>query len=56
MGQNESNPVRNMDKRTARREYRDDFMEAISLYRQKTRNIIENNINKVKNKEYLLLF
>ena len=34
MGNSESsNPVRNMDKRTARREYRTDFMRAISNYR-----------------------
>jgi hypothetical protein len=33
MGQNESNPVRNMDKRTARREHRDPFSSAISSYR-----------------------
>lgn len=33
MGQNESNPVRNMDKRTARREYRENFSSGISSYR-----------------------
>jgi hypothetical protein len=36
MGNAESgNPVRNMDKRTARREYKDDFAEAIKRYRLK---------------------
>jgi kinesin family protein 2/24 len=34
MGNNESNPIRNMDKRTARREYRRDFMRAIADYRR----------------------
>lgn len=33
MGNNESNPVRNMDKRTARREYRSEFTRAITSYR-----------------------
>jgi kinesin family protein 2/24 len=33
MGNAESNPVRNMDKRTARREYRDTFAGAIARYR-----------------------
>ena len=33
MGAAESNPIRNMDKRTARREYRDSFMRAIAKYR-----------------------
>ena len=33
MGAAESNPVRNMDKRTARRTYRAEFEEAIRLYR-----------------------
>lgn len=35
MGNAESNPVRNMDKRTARREYRDDFAAAIGRYRRR---------------------
>jgi hypothetical protein len=35
MGANESNPVRNMDKRTARREYREDFLTAIRSYRER---------------------
>lgn len=36
MGNSESsNPIRNMDKRTARREYKDDFEAAIARYRQK---------------------
>lgn len=36
MGNSESgNPVRNMDKRTARREYRNDFQAAITRYRQR---------------------
>lgn len=35
MGNAESNPVRNMDKRTARREYRDDFSAAIDRYRRR---------------------
>lgn len=36
MGNSESsNPIRNMDKRTARREYRSDFARAISNYRQR---------------------
>jgi kinesin family protein 2/24 len=35
MGNSESaNPIRNMDKRTARREYKDDFAGAITRYRQ----------------------
>lgn len=33
MGANESNPVRNLDKRTARREYKGFFQEAISSFR-----------------------
>jgi hypothetical protein len=33
MGQSESNPVKNIDKRTARREYHDDFSNAIQTYR-----------------------
>ena len=32
MGAAESNPIRNMDKRTARRTHRDDFVRAISRY------------------------
>lgn len=36
MGNSESsNPIRNMDKRTARREYRDDFLSSIQLYRNR---------------------
>lgn len=35
MGNAESNPVRNMDKRTARREYRETFSNAIASYRAK---------------------
>ena len=35
MGNNESNPIRNMDKRTARREYRTSFMKCISSYRKR---------------------
>jgi hypothetical protein len=36
MGNAESgNPVRNMDKRTARREYRDDFMSAVTRFRKR---------------------
>jgi kinesin family member 2/24 len=35
MGNNESNPIRNMDKRTARREYRGVFMKTISSYRKR---------------------
>ncbi len=34
MGANESAPVRNMDKRTARREYKDDFERAIMSMRR----------------------
>jgi hypothetical protein len=34
MGAAESNPVRNMDKRTARREYRKEFSAAIMRYRR----------------------
>ena len=37
MGNNESNPIRNIDKRTARREYRVTFMKAISSYRRRRR-------------------
>lgn len=33
MGNSESNPVKNIDKRTARREYHEDFKRAISTYR-----------------------
>ena len=33
MGAGESNPIRNMDKRTARREYKADFCRAIQHYR-----------------------
>ena len=33
MGNSTSNPVRNMDKRTSRREYSKDFEPAIELYR-----------------------
>ena len=36
MGNSESNPVRNMDKRTARREYKDDFAAAIERFRHRT--------------------
>jgi hypothetical protein len=35
MGNNESNPIRNMDKRTARREYRGAFINAITTYRKR---------------------
>lgn len=35
MGNNESNPIRNMDKRTARREHRSVFMRTISSYRKR---------------------
>ena len=34
MGNAESNPVKNLDKRTARREYRDHFIAAIKTYRK----------------------
>lgn len=34
MGNSESNPIRNMDKRTARREYRSQFMNGIHEYMQ----------------------
>lgn len=34
MGNGESNPIRNMDKRTARREYKDDFCRVIAQFRQ----------------------
>ena len=34
MGNLESNPVKNLDKRTARREYRDHFIAAIKTYRR----------------------
>jgi hypothetical protein len=34
MGQVESNPIRNLDKRTARREYREAFCAAIEEYRR----------------------
>ena len=34
MGNLESNPVKNLDKRTARREYRDHFIAAIKTYRK----------------------
>ena len=37
MGAAESNPVRNLDKRTARRTYRDDFRGAIKRYRTSTK-------------------
>jgi hypothetical protein len=40
MGQNESNPIRNMDKRTARREYREDFSRAISSFRSRQDNTV----------------
>ena len=33
MGNSESNPIRNMDKRQARRTYHSEFSEAIRLYR-----------------------
>ena len=36
MGNNESNPIRNMDKRTARREHRSNFIKTISAYRKRT--------------------
>ncbi|RYY83328.1 hypothetical protein EON63_11470 [archaeon] len=37
MGNAESaNPIRNMDKRTARREYKEDFVRGIDLYKQRT--------------------
>ena len=39
MGNNESNPIRNMDKRTARREYRGAFMKAISGYRKRSKTL-----------------
>jgi kinesin family protein 2/24 len=34
MGNGESNPVRNMDKRTARREYKDNFCSGIAIFRK----------------------
>jgi hypothetical protein len=37
MGASESNPVRNLDKRTARRTYRDDFKGAVKRYRTSAR-------------------
>jgi hypothetical protein len=43
MGNSESsNPVRNMDKRTARREYKSDFVRAIASYRQRNAAAIAN--------------
>jgi kinesin family protein 2/24 len=41
MGNTESNPVKNLDKRTARRTYRDEFMRAIKDYRGAHSNEIE---------------
>ena len=38
MGANESQPVRNMDKRTCRREYRDDYKNAINKIRRELSN------------------
>jgi len=35
MGNDVSNPIRNIDKRTARREYRDDFIKAIDKFKNK---------------------
>jgi len=37
MGNSDSNPVRNMDKRTARRTHRNEFITAIDNYRSSTR-------------------
>ena len=39
MGNESSNPIRNMDKRTARREYRESFTKAIEDFQ------LENNAN-----------
>eukprot|EP01031_Cornospumella_fuschlensis_P032897 gene32897-39783_t len=35
MGNADSNPIRNMDKRTSRREYKEDFVRGINLYKQR---------------------
>jgi hypothetical protein len=35
MGNESSNPIRNMDKRTARREYKEDFIRGIEQYKHK---------------------
>ena len=45
MGNNGSNPIRNMDKRTARRFYRGDFMNAIENYRYERDKVRNNNNN-----------
>lgn len=42
MGNNESQPIRNLDKRTARREYKDNFVSAIRKFRS---NIDKSNSN-----------
>lgn len=53
MGNEQSgNPVRNMDKRTARREYRDDFVAAIKRYRHALKieyNSVDYHSNSVEN-------
>jgi hypothetical protein len=50
MGQSESNPVKNIDKRTARREYHSDFVSAIDVYR---RNIGVDDISTVQKRKSL---
>lgn len=45
MGNNESNPIRNMDKRTARRENSKAFMTAITAYRARASKNSNNNNN-----------
>lgn len=42
MGNNESNPVRNLDKRTARREYKDYFLSGIRQFNHSV--LIENDV------------
>ena len=52
MGNSESNPVRNLDKRTARREYKDYFLNGIRQYNQSVLidNDVANSTNNSSNK------
>ena len=54
MGSNESNPVRNIDKRTARREYRTQFIQAIDDFRASPRVKREEKESEGSNKVPLL--
>lgn len=48
MGSAESNPIRNMDKRTARREYKSDFCRAVGRYREVNKDGIQVTQNAIR--------